>query len=189
MNHIISGFAPPSGGQSPDTSGLPGFAGAVLPAITRPNDIPKFVELGICTTVQKYLSLLTGAGYRIGEGAMAIAHRVAVSPRRVGVRLITVPAGELGIVNGLAPYEEICERGAVNGLRLCPAELGFILRGCYREAGMGSIALAMQTITGKDGLRRAFFFEFSRDGRWLRASHIRPERLYTSRHRFIFALP
>ena len=194
MNGILSGFAPPSCGQALDVPDRSGFARAVptrVPLTKLPFKHWKTLTLGVRDSVEKYLRLLGTTGHNVGDGARAIAGNVAISPYKMQIYLANVSVGELGFEEPTS-YERVCERGVACGLRLCPAELGFVLRRWYHEPKSGSgewLVLAMQTIAGADGLKRAFFLEHNHDGRWLRASHVRPELSFAPPARFVFALP
>lgn len=138
-------------------------------------------------TADEFRKAIKKAVMRIGDWGNDILGKPAftASPEEVEVELVVASVAELGFKDG-ATRKDIYTRAQELGLDLCPPEVGPQLRLQYKDQPKGEwLIIAMEPISGSDGLLRVFRVEHDGGVLWLLGYYGRPG-CFWSGHRFVF---
>ena len=128
-------------------------------------------------------------GYSIGTYAEQILQKVTVPQTETEVDLVVATPRDLGFTEN-ARFDAICERAISLGLELSPDWVGPELRLQYAAQPMGEwLVIAMEPLTGSDGVLRLFGVEHGSDGLWLRSDGGYPDRVWSLDGRVVFVRP
>ncbi|NMB70429.1 hypothetical protein GYA27_04525 [candidate division WWE3 bacterium] len=144
------------------------------------------VEIGgLDTTPRAMLAAIVGAGMRVTGNAQVLLDKVRFAKNRKTLNLVLVTGPLLGV----STYEKVFEAAKMQGLSLCPAEVGPVLRQRYKDQPHSEWdVIAMKPIS--DFYGTPYLFTLShKDYRpsldtWFRY----PGSKWSSKNNFIFVL-
>ena len=129
----------------------------------------KTIQIGRYKTSAEIRKALEDGGFKISDWAKQILEKTPLSGSPSEINLVRMTVADLGFESS-ATTEEIYARANELGLDLCPAEVGPELRLQYPDQPLGEWSnVAMKPIMDADGFLYIFYFEYDKDGRWLKA--------------------
>ena len=150
------------------------------------------------------LSRLQRANVRLNEAAHALFDEAGftISPATSLVVAVHVSVAALGFPNG-ATFAALVERAAINGLAVCPLELGPYLRLQFTDqpegslghpasqncAPPGSLTLASAPLADDDETPKGFYLRRIEGTLWLRGYRSWPGHHWNPRDMFVFIRP
>ncbi len=142
------------------------------------------VTLGKYPNADAYRQPLEKAGCRISRWAADILGKMSVQRSKTQLELVAVTNAELGRPKGCT-YAETCKLAEVQGLYLCPAEVGPALREQSKTADW--LLVAMKPIADSDGGLCLFRLVRCGGGLWLFADDGEPGGFWDGVAVFVFA--
>ncbi len=140
------------------------------------------------TTAEHFNSDLASVGNKVGNWASNILSRADLLE---GIdedefELVETSANDLGLSDG-GTTKEIHDAAFAQGLHLCPARVGPLLRKQYQNQPSGEYrVIAMKAIADSDGDLYVFFVERGGDDFWLYTFHGHPDRRWYADARWVF---
>src|SRR3989338_7539783 len=129
----------------------------------------KTIRLGGFKTPAEIRKALEDGGFKISDWAEQILEKTPLPGSPSEINLVRMTVADLGFEFN-ATTEDIYARAKELGLDLCPAEVGPELRLQYPDQPLGEWSnVAMKPIMDADGFLYIFYFEYDKDGRWLKA--------------------
>lgn len=129
---------------------------------------------------------LLDKGIRIYDTAKEILQKTSFSKELIKYNLVSFSVESLGFPNG-ATTAEIYQKARELGFKLCPAEVGPLLRSNYLDQPNGEyLYIAMKTIEASGGRPHVFRVNRFDSELWLHASWGGPALRWDSGSRFVF---
>jgi hypothetical protein len=118
----------------------------------------KVIEIGTYKSVKPLRKALEKSGARIGDWAGVILNKTKLSKSKQFLDLVVLTVRELGLPRD-SELKDIYEAAKNQGLDLCPAEVGPLLRLQYTDQPRGEwLIIAMEPIRIKDPFTNPFLF-------------------------------
>jgi hypothetical protein len=153
---------------------------------------------------EELLSRLQGAGILLNDAAQALLADARFTTSSVSslVETVQVSVAALGFPDG-ATFAKVVERAAINGLLLCPLELGPHLRLQFTDqpegslgqpaskhcAPPGSLTLASAPLAEDDETPKGFYLRRIEGDLWLRGYQSWPGHNWSPQDVFVFVRP
>lgn len=125
-------------------------------------------------------------GVFISAWAQDLLDKTEYQKEKETIELIVKTPKELGCTSEYLTTDEIYAAAQVQGLELCPAEVGPRLRKVYK--GTDWLVIAMKQISVRAGYPRVFNLDDGGGKLRLGASHAEPGKGWTADYRFVFRL-
>ncbi len=160
--------------------------------LRKENPWPKFptwrtVKLGTHKTVEEFITAIEAGGSQLSKWARDIITKVTLAKEPTELDLVVITGSDVGL-EGRYTTAQVNAAAEAHGLLKCPAEVGPALREQYPEQPKGEgLHVAMEPVADSDDNFSVFLVAHSDDDRWLSARSGRPDRVWRSGCRWIFA--